>query len=386
MKSLFFSLSVLLFLAGCATQEPVTIVEKTCREASCRGELEALKQTSGAALAACNAARRDAESRGRDAEEANQLLRRQMLEGQQQSERALMEKNAELSACVDKFDALQQTARDELAACNNACAERQAAVQKTLSLKDAEIAACRDDLETSRRSAKADLAACVAAREAEQNQAGQVLALRDAAIATCRGDLESMQRTTRDELAACDAAREKLLSQQEKVTAGSAKQIQRMKALEDNLRQRLHHEIADKDVEIDRLRAQLSVRVLNRILFDSGSADIRPQGLKVLDAVAEALEGGDETIRIEGHADTVRIGPSLRDKYATNWELSTGRASSVVRHFLDTHGIDPIRMEAVGFSKYRPVASNDTPEGRLRNRRVEIVLTPWKPLVEEGEP
>ena len=100
----------------------------------------------------------------------------------------------------------------------------------------------------------------------------------------------------------------------------------------------------------------------------------------------DLTDGGDETIRIEGHADTVRIGPKLKKKYFSNWELSTGRASSVVRYFLDRHGIEPTRMEAVGFSKYRPVASNDTEEGRQRNRRVEIVLTPWKPVVEGCAP
>jgi chemotaxis protein MotB len=158
-----------------------------------------------------------------------------------------------------------------------------------------------------------------------------------------------------------------------------------MKELESGLRHRLQSEIGNKDVEIDRLRSQLSVRVLDRILFHSGSAEILPQGGKVLDAVAAALAGGNETIRIEGHTDTVPIGPNLKDKYFSNWELSSGRASSVVRYFVDAHGIDPIRMEAVGFSEYRPVASNETWEGRQRNRRVAIVLTPWKPLLEEDE-
>ena len=175
---------------------------------------------------------------------------------------------------------------------------------------------------------------------------------------------------------------EKLRKQAQAVDK-AAKQAQRMKELEAGLRQRLQSEIGNKDVEIDRLRSQLSVRVLDRILFESGSAEILAQGGKVLDAVAAALAGGNETIRIEGHTDNVPIGPNLKDKYFSNWELATGRASSVVRYFADAHGIDPIRMEAVGFSEYRPVASNETWEGRQRNRRVAIVLTPWKPLLEE---
>lgn len=103
----------------------------------------------------------------------------------------------------------------------------------------------------------------------------------------------------------------------------------------------------------------------------------------MLDSVAAAIAGGNETIRIEGHTDNVPIGPNLKSKYFSNWELSTGRASSVARYFENEHVIEPARMEAVGFSKHRPVVANDSDENRQRNRRVEIVLTPWKPVVRE---
>lgn len=306
-------------VSGCATQEPVAIVDKSGKEYSCRAE-----------LAACDAARLAAEQRDK--------------------------------AQVAATQALQRGLRDQ-----------QARAEQALALKAAEATACRSDL-----------AACNAGRD-QARQTAQSLTAKDAESAACRGDLETLRQTAQAEQGACKAMSEKLRKQAQNVEK-AAKQAQRMKELESGLRHRLQSEIGNKDVEIDRLRSQLSVRVLDRILFHSGSAEILPQGGKVLDAVAAALAGGDETIRIEGHTDTVPIGPNLKDKYFSNWELSTGRASSVVRYFTDSHGIEPIRMEAVGFSEYRPVAANDTWEGRQRNRRVAIVLTPWKPLLEEDEP
>jgi chemotaxis protein MotB len=98
------------------------------------------------------------------------------------------------------------------------------------------------------------------------------------------------------------------------------------------------------------------------------------QGKEVLSKVASVLAGSTEMIRVEGHTDDVPIGPVLQAKYASNWELSAARASSVVRHFETIAGIDPARLEAVGRSMYSPVAPNDSPEGRQKNRRVELVL------------
>jgi chemotaxis protein MotB len=126
------------------------------------------------------------------------------------------------------------------------------------------------------------------------------------------------------------------------------------------------------------------VRVLDKILFRSGSADILPTGQAVLDKLAGVLAATDDMIRVEGHTDFVPIGKQLRQKYYSNWELSAARATSVVRYFEHRHGIDPTRMEAVGFSMFRPVAGDETPEGRQRNRRVEIMLAaPRAPAANE---
>lgn len=320
-------LAPLLFLAGCATQQPVDIVEKGCMEEACRSELESLKKQSEAQLLVCNAARQDAENRCKDKDATAGLLEQRLQDQQrqaQQAQSALAEKAGELDRCRSNLSALIRQMEPRL----------------------------RDE-QTRADQAQTDLSAC-------------------------RNDLVTLQQKADEDAKACEAVRQEL----QKRTAASEQSSARMKELESNLRQRLQEEIGAKNVEIEQLRGQLSVRVLDRILFRSGSAEILPRGIAVLESVAAALSGGDETIRIEGHTDNVPIGPNLKDKYFSNWELSTGRASSVARYF-EGEGIEPTRMEAVGFSMYRSVAPNDSADNRQRNRRVEIVLTPWKPVVRE---
>jgi len=122
----------------------------------------------------------------------------------------------------------------------------------------------------------------------------------------------------------------------------------------------------------------------NQVRFDSGEATIKPEGYEVLDHVVDYLmtEAGDKLIRVEGHADNMEIGPSLKSRYPTNWDLSKARASGVARYILEKGGIDSARMSTVGFGDTRPVASNGTEAGRQQNRRVEIVL--YSPEAAEG--
>lgn len=116
--------------------------------------------------------------------------------------------------------------------------------------------------------------------------------------------------------------------------------------------------------------------MVEKILFDSGSAEIKKEGKKVLDRVVEILKNvKDRQINIEGHTDNVPISPRLAQKFPTNWELSTARATNVVR-YLQEKGIDPALLSATGYAEYRPVSPNDTEEGRAKNRRIEIVLVP----------
>ncbi len=203
-------------------------------------------------------------------------------------------------------------------------------------------------------------------------------------LAACRAELKTSVGRERT----CNEERRKLeagLTGTEIELRRSQQQIERtlertrmLKAREAELREQLQKEILDKSVEISRLKDQLSVRVLDRILFRSGSADILTEGKTVLDSVASVLGRTDDIIRVEGHTDNVPIGPKLKRRYFSNWELSGARAASVVRYFEYAHGIGAERMEAVGLSKYHPVAPNDTEENRQRNRRVEIILTARK--------
>lgn len=108
-------------------------------------------------------------------------------------------------------------------------------------------------------------------------------------------------------------------------------------------------------------------------LFASGSADIRPEAMDVLGRIADKLKGMTGRLFIEGHTDNIPLGPGGR--FRSNWELSAARASSVLHAFAEK-GLDPYRFTISGYGEFRPVASNDTPEGRGKNRRVELVLMP----------
>ncbi|MGH7228741.1 MAG: OmpA family protein [Nitrospiraceae bacterium] len=129
----------------------------------------------------------------------------------------------------------------------------------------------------------------------------------------------------------------------------------------------------------DRLRISLD-ELVDLVEFDSGEARLKPEGIKILKQVSEILKGvPDKHFRVEGHADNVPIGPSLQEMFPTNWELSKARATSVVRYLIEEGGLDSASVSVVGYGDTRPIASNETEEGRKVNRRVEIVLLPPTP-------
>jgi chemotaxis protein MotB len=105
--------------------------------------------------------------------------------------------------------------------------------------------------------------------------------------------------------------------------------------------------------------------------FESGRAEIQPSFIPQLITIADILNSIDNYVRIEGHTDNVLVGAG---PYQSNWELSTARATSLVQLFIHNSEILPAKLSAVGYGEYRPVASNDTSEGRAKNRRVDIVV------------
>ncbi|MBD0287830.1 MAG: OmpA family protein, partial [Flavisolibacter sp.] len=115
------------------------------------------------------------------------------------------------------------------------------------------------------------------------------------------------------------------------------------------------------------------VSLQESLLFPSGSAVVNPRGKEALGKLAQALNSNpDIGVLIEGHTDSIPI----KGRYEDNWALSTARATAIVRILTSTYGVDPTRVTASGRSKYEPVDTNETPEGRARNRRTEIILAP----------
>jgi chemotaxis protein MotB len=137
----------------------------------------------------------------------------------------------------------------------------------------------------------------------------------------------------------------------------------------------LKDEIATQDIEIVEMEDTLKVVFIDKILFDSGSAEINEKGKQLLLVVAESVRAHKgESILVEGHTDNLPLGPTLKEKFASNWELSVARAAAVVRFLQNEGRLQPERLAAHGYSFYRPVASNKNKEGRRQNRRIEIIL------------
>ncbi|NOZ84799.1 MAG: OmpA family protein [Deltaproteobacteria bacterium] len=151
------------------------------------------------------------------------------------------------------------------------------------------------------------------------------------------------------------------------------KQLEEKTKTYDDLMNKMQKEIKAGKVAISRLKGRMTVSLKDKILFSSGQVKLNPEGKEALAKLAEVLKTlNDKVIQVEGHTDNI---PIRSKRFPTNWELSTARALTVVR-FLQKHGVDPSRLSAAGYGPFQPVASNDTPEGRSKNRRIEIVLLP----------
>jgi chemotaxis protein MotB len=168
------------------------------------------------------------------------------------------------------------------------------------------------------------------------------------------------------ELTASKAQIEQLRKENEKVTLAQ-------KSLEQEMRSALE----SKDITISELQGKLTVNILDRILFDSGEAELKPEGEKVLQKIASVLaQYPDRQIHVIGHTDNVPIRAGPRAKFASNWELSTARATAAVRFLCEKAGGDPHRLGAVGYGEFHPIADNSTAEGRAKNRRIALVVLP----------
>jgi chemotaxis protein MotB len=182
-------------------------------------------------------------------------------------------------------------------------------------------------------------------------------------VESLQGQVENLAKQLEEEVA--------------RVSQEKEAEMKRLKEAQNELVEELKGEIEQKQIQITQLADRLSVSMVDQILFPSGEAELTPEGLKVIERVGNIIKGvKDKIIRVEGHTDNVPIHPRLQKKFPTNWELSTTRATNVVRFLQEKVGIPPENLEAIGLSEYHPIASNKTKVGRSKNRRIEILLLP----------
>jgi len=165
------------------------------------------------------------------------------------------------------------------------------------------------------------------------------------------------------------------LNKKKSVIQLQGKVIQLLDDTKKTIETSLKDQIASQEIEVVEEDDKLKVIFVDKILFDSGSAEINERGQELLQIMGGALKTNkDQEIVVEGHTDNIPLSSALKRRFPSNWELSTARAAAVVRFFQEQAGIEPERLSARGFSFYRPVATNTSEEGRHQNRRIEIIL------------
>jgi len=265
-----------------------------------------------------------------------------------------------LAGCVTKETYLKQVqTADQLEAQKKALAGQLSTTEQQLSSTQQQLSSLeqqRKALDENLTASKADNAKLLSSLEAKKGELNQRFA-----------DLSKENQALAQQVRDTEQAKEA--------------EINKLKGTYDQLVGNLKDQINDGQIQITQLAGRLSVNMVDKILFNSGEANVKPEGEKVLLQVGAALKNVQEkAIRVEGHTDNVRIAESLRERFPSNWELSTARATAVVRYLQDKAGISPDHLIAAGYGEFRPVASNTTPEGRAQNRRIEIVLVPLEAI------
>ncbi len=154
-----------------------------------------------------------------------------------------------------------------------------------------------------------------------------------------------------------------------------------LKDIQAELEKALAPEIKRHVIDVKQKKEGLVVSLREMGFYDSGSAAMRPSSLEAIDRLAQVIVPRAENLRIEGHTDNI---PIHNSHFASNWELSTARATELVRLFIIRYQVEPNRLSAAGFAEYHPVDDNDSPDGRARNRRVDIVIL--NPALQEKSP
>jgi chemotaxis protein MotB len=145
-----------------------------------------------------------------------------------------------------------------------------------------------------------------------------------------------------------------------------------LEKLKKELEQALARAGVSKGAKLEIDSKGLEISLTDGVLYDSGKADLLPNGVKILSVVGPKLKTFDNPVTVEGHTDN---NPISNSRYIDNWELSSGRANTVVRFFLGHYHLDPERLQASGFADTRPLVPNDTPAHKATNRRVVVLIS-----------
>jgi chemotaxis protein MotB len=191
-----------------------------------------------------------------------------------------------------------------------------------------------------------------------------------------RAQMEELRKTSEETGAQAERLLKGLEESKERIEKLVEEKEAATKAQKD-LETQMRSALESKDVTISELQGKLTVNILDRILFDSGEAILKPEGQSVLDQVAKVLVNyPNRQIQVIGHTDNVPIRYNSLNPFKTNWELSAGRAIAAVRYLSEKAGVDARRLGAVGYGEFHPIADNSTAEGRAKNRRIALVVMP----------
>jgi chemotaxis protein MotB len=218
------------------------------------------------------------------------------------------------------------------------------------------------------------LAGCVSqSKYDEAIDTGQTLELQVERQMTEIAALTEQNELLSEKVSELTQDRSMLVSEKASVEAMLKAREDALSAKIDELRSTFSQELDENSVRIERLKNDIRVDLSDDILYASGRADLTGKGREVIKKVASQLANSPYLIRIIGNTDNVAITSRLAERFPTNWDLAAARAVGVVR-LLQDEGVNPEKIEAVSRGEYYPVESNDTAEGRGKNRRTEILL------------
>jgi chemotaxis protein MotB len=185
--------------------------------------------------------------------------------------------------------------------------------------------------------------------------------------------MKGLEKTNQEQQATIDNLNKEIAKLNEEL-ANMSKSGDELAKAKAELEKKLRGELSAGDLELALKDRGLVITILNKVLFTSGKADLKPSAQVTLEKVVGILNKNvpDKIVYVEGHTDNVPIRVS---GWRSNWELSTARSTEVL-HFLEDQGVNSSRLVACGYSEYHPVADNATLEGRQKNRRVEIIVSP----------